>query len=577
MALAIALTGLFDVLSALYLVAPAGRLGILSRFIATEVQYSSRTVTVIAGFVLLAISWRLALGKREAWKFTAWTLVVTSVTHLTKGLDIEWTIAALFLLVLLFLWRKAFTVRSDPWALDYLLFIGPFAVLFILAYILLGSWLFRAELFPRHYDISVALSEGLNLLTWGKPMLRPKSRRAIWFLHSLYWLGPAAIAYITWALTRPIHQAHDRTRRDEMYVRLLLHAYGQSPVSYFSLMPDKSFFFDTSEEVVVVYKLVGNVPVVLSDPIGPEEKIAAALEDWLATCEENDWLPAFYQATERYLPVYQSAGLRLLKIGEDATIPLQNWTLSGKKKQNLRTALHQGERRHWSFLLFNEPIADEKLVQEIKAVSEAWLGGRSELSFSMGGTHIEGNADERLACVLDAQGTVLGFLTWAPIAQMGWNLDLMRRRFDAPHGLMEYLITQSLLQFQEEGYTTASLGMAPLANISDGVNDFPLLAKALELVYEKTSSVYAYKSLHDFKAKFVPDWQDRYLVYSSNLAAPQVLYAVVKAHIRDGSLVSLLTGAAPPPQKVVMDLLQLLNRQKKHFGISQDSDGEKAS
>jgi phosphatidylglycerol lysyltransferase len=213
--------------------------------------------------------------------------------------------------------------------------------------------------------------------------------------------------------------------------------------------------------------------------------------------------------------------------------------------------------------MYQGRVDDDRIRRDIRRISEEWLSGRSELSFSMGGAHIDGYPEERLSVAFDSDGSVLGFVTWAPVyARRGWNLDFMRRRLDAPSGIMEYLITSSLLKFQEEGFEMASLGMAPLANISDGENDFPLLAKAISLVYEKMSSIYAYKSLQAFKAKFEPDWEDRYLVYSSNLAVPQVLYAVVKAHVQDVSLLSMVAGRFPSPQRIVKSLMEALAQQR---------------
>ncbi len=573
-ALLVAFVGLLDVLSAFYVGAQTERLRLLSQFIDKEVQYGTRTVTVMAGFVLMAIAWRLALRKREAWSITVWTLTITGITHLAKGLDVESTIISFALLAILIAFRQDFTVRSDPFAWSYILFVGPFALFFILAYTLLGFWIFRAEFPPHGFNIAMAISEGINLLTWGAPKLyHPVSRRALWFLRSLHWVGPAALFYVVWVVTRPVRHAQQRTLRDEKYVSALVRLYGRPPVSYFALMPDKRFSFNAAEDVVIPYALIGNTSLALSDPIGPPNKIRAALEEWLATCASNDWLPAFYQTTDLFLKDYKNNGLLLLKIGEDAVIDLKSWTLSGKKKQNLRTALNRGKHLGWQFEMYHDVLHDHRIKEEIRHISEEWLDGRSELAFSMGGTHIEGHPEERLAVALDADGVVLGFLTWAPVyARRGWNLDFMRRRLDTPNGLMEYLITQSLLQFQEDGFEMASLGMAPLANISDGQNDFPMMARALSLVYEKMSSVYAYKSLQKFKEKFGPQWEDRYLVYSSNLAAPQVLYAVVKAHVNDVSLLSMIIGEVPSPQKIVKSLVGALAQQRKKVRLPAEEE-----
>jgi lysylphosphatidylglycerol synthetase-like protein (DUF2156 family) len=159
--------GVFDVLSAFYVGAQPGRLRLLSKFIDKDVQYGTRTITVMAGFVLMAIAWRLALRKREAWSIAVCTVTITGIAHMAKGLDVEGTAISFLVLVALVAFRRDFTVRSDPFAWSYVLFVGPFALLFIVAYVLLGFWLFRAEFLPNGFNLAQALSEGINLLTWG--------------------------------------------------------------------------------------------------------------------------------------------------------------------------------------------------------------------------------------------------------------------------------------------------------------------------------------------------------------------------------------------------------------------------
>jgi len=50
---------------------------------------------------------------------------------------------------------------------------------------------------------------------------------------------------------------------------------------------------------------------------------------------------------------------------------------------------------------------------------------------------------------------------------------------------------------------------------------------------------YGYKNLFQFKKKFAPRWEGRYLIYLKGADLPRVAYALARAHGR-GSLLRLL-------------------------------------
>ena len=45
---------------------------------------------------------------------------------------------------------------------------------------------------------------------------------------------------------------------------------------------------------------------------------------------------AFYEVSEKYIPVYLDMGLTLFKIGEEAKVPLESFTLEGSASKDFR-------------------------------------------------------------------------------------------------------------------------------------------------------------------------------------------------------------------------------------------------
>jgi phosphatidylglycerol lysyltransferase len=121
----------------------------------------------------------------------------------------------------------------------------------------------------------------------------------------------------------------------------------------------------------------------------------------------------------------------------------------------------------------------------------------------------------------------------------------MRRRPDGPRGVMETLIFRSIEEAARRGLAEVSLGLAPLAltsNESDRIAD-----RALRLAYERLDRFRRSRSLRQFKSKFSPRWEERYLVVPKAAALPEVLVALLRAHLPPLSPLSLRLRLGRPP------------------------------
>ncbi|MGQ9825744.1 MAG: phosphatidylglycerol lysyltransferase domain-containing protein [Desulfotomaculales bacterium] len=93
----------------------------------------------------------------------------------------------------------------------------------------------------------------------------------------------------------------------------ILEQFGKSSLAFLTLLPDKLYFFSRSGQSFAAYTLVGNVAVVLGDPVGPDGDIPRLVAQFKTLCEKNDWHPVFYQVLPDYLPVYRDLGFKILK------------------------------------------------------------------------------------------------------------------------------------------------------------------------------------------------------------------------------------------------------------------------
>ena len=101
-------------------------------------------------------------------------------------------------------------------------------------------------------------------------------------------------------------------------------------------------------------------------------------------------------------------------------------------------------------------------------------------------------------------------------------MDLMRHTSDAPHGIMDYLFTHIILWGRQEGYRWFNLGMAPLSGFEDR-SLAPLWNRLGAFVFRHGEHFYNFQGLRQYKDKFDPEWEPKYIALPGGLALPHIL------------------------------------------------------
>jgi phosphatidylglycerol lysyltransferase len=233
--------------------------------------------------------------------------------------------------------------------------------------------------------------------------------------------------------------------------------------------------------------------------------------------------PAFYQVSTEALPCYLDVGMSLLKLGEEARVDLGEFSLEGPANKDLRYIVRRAERDGLSF----EVIQRERIpgmIDELAAISNAWLNRKNvgEKRFSVGFFDPVYLAEFDLG-VVRLKGRVIAFANlWQGASGGTASIDLMRYLPDASPFTMDYLFTKLLLWAKERGYQTFSLGVAPLSGLEARALA-PLWNRIGALVFRRGESFYNFRGLRQYKQKFSPHWEPRYLACPGGLATARVL------------------------------------------------------
>ncbi len=511
---------------------PHTRVQLLREFFPLEFLGVSRFLTLLIGFFLVTSSLNIFKRKRRAFTCVLFLAAASVVFHLTKGIDYEEAAFSVVLLILLYAARRHFTVKSrTPGFKGSLVRIG-LALVIAFAYGAAGFWLLR----PRHFGVNFHIGEAVHqtllfLSLVGDPQVVPHTWYARWFVNSLYLITVTAFAYSGFALFRPVLYRYKAHVRERAAARAIAVRHGISALDHFKTSDDKSFFFSPSRRTFLAYRVAANFAVVLGDPVGPEVEIEAIVTAFAQFCGDNDWGVAFYQALPGYREIYRRAGLKALKIGDEAIVDVCAFSLEGKSMKATRTAVRKLEKAGMEAHYIPAP-APEQILDEIEEVSNEWLRipGRRERAFTLGRFDRASIRSTALLLVREsaAGGRVLGFANLIPSGRRDeLTVDLMRRRPDAPNGIMDFLFVHLFLHAKEAGLSRFSLGMAPMAGFQEHERA-SAEERAVHAFFQRLNFLFSFRGLRAYKAKFATRWEPRYVYYTHALQLPRLALALGK-------------------------------------------------
>ena len=310
---------------------------------------------------------------------------------------------------------------------------------------------------------------------------------------------------------------------------------------------DKHFLLAEEGDAFLMYRVQGANWIVMGDPVGREERWADLLWRLREHADATQGRILLYQISAACLPPAIDLGLSIVKYGEEARVELATFSLAGPQAKSLRHAERRAVEEGATFAII--PAAEvEQHLPELKAVSDEWLAakGQREKAFSLGSfdpaylTHFP-------CAIVRVGGRIVAFANiLATQNREEMSADLMRHARDVPYGVMDFLFLRLIQHAQAETYRWFTLGIAPLSGI-DGRKLAPAWARSAAFLFRHGETLYGFKGLRNYKAKFATHWEPRYIAGPHGMAFASgmtALHQIVSrpARTREGHAV-----AAPAP------------------------------
>ena len=482
------------------------RLRWLDAFFPLAVIEVSHFVASIAGVILILLANGIRRRLDAAYHLTVFALAVGIAGSLLKGGDYEEALALTVVLVALVPARPHFfrraAITSEPltpgWIAALVLVLAATVWLGLLSY---GHAVFSNNLWWRFAAVADA----------------PRFVRAM--------AGTLAVL-VVFGFARMLRTAPARTSPPDADALARAKAVASRCAdvrAHLALLGDKSLLFSESGESFIMYGVSGRSWVALGDPLGPASEHAELMWRFRELAHRHGGWPVFYQVSRDLLPLCIDLGLTLLKLGEEAHVRLDQFSLEGGSRRGLRRTLHDVERSGTTFEMV-PPERVRPLLPALEAISDDWLSAKRtrEKGFSLGFFDAEYLANFPIA-IARRNGEIVAFANvWTSEAKHMASADLMRFSGNAHRGVMEYLFVKLMLWAREDGYRWFDLGMAPLSGFERRALA-PAWQRLGALVYRHGEHFYHFRGLRQYKEKFDPEWEPRYLAAPGGLAIPRIL------------------------------------------------------
>ena len=499
---------------------------------------SMLTFPIVPNFVYAALlfSTGVALRRRlrAAWWFAfLWLLALPEVDRIIKLIDGQWnpwrvigTVLVAFLIAVAVSVRHQFSARIARRNL--------LAALALFAVGVLATILVAGVLIPRHtssaepgVQFSWVFSEIVGDLGGvGEQIIL----QVPWWVRAVVGLmGAATVLGSAYVLFRAPRFTRELEAADDARVRTMLREFGDDDsLGYFATRRDKAVVWDADDRDAaragVSYRVFGSVCLASGNPVGDPARWPQAIERWRELSRANGWSLAVMGAGEAAAEAYDAAGLVAWEIGDEAIVDLAEFSLNGPGMKPVRQAVSRLQRRGYVTDITRHSELTAEQFAELEAAAEHWRGdGGDERGFSMALGRMADplDGDCLLVSTRDTEGHLRGFLSFVPWGRNGLSLDLMRRDPTADNGLVELMVSTLGERAAKLGLSRVSLNFAMFREAferGEEVGAGPL-ARLWRQGLLIASRSWQLESLYRSNAKYLPDWQPRFVCfeYSSDL------------------------------------------------------------
>jgi lysyl-tRNA synthetase, class II len=512
------------------------RFSLLADMIPTAGLITARVAAAVVGVLLVYLGSGLRRGKRRAWQLALVLSLIGVAAHTVKG-GLVPTIFAGGIAALLVARRDDFTAEGDRrnrWRAlrACATFLGAG---FVLGFAEIAVRVNHLEGRPGVLTWAGHAALGLLGVTGPVHFRSPLGGLTVSITTGAFGL----LAFVSGALLllRPSTGtcvAGTGGEEDRDRLREMLDRHGDDDsLGYFALRSDKQLVWAPSGKAAIAYRVINGVSLASGDPLGLPSEWPRAIGQWLTDCAAHGWTPAVLGCGTSGGKAYRKSGLDVIELGDEAIVAPARFSLDGRAMRGVRQAVARMRRAGYTCAVLRQRDLPPETLAEVVSCADALRDGKVERGFSMALSRLGDPADADCLLVLcrDEAGVLRGVLQFVPWGRRGLSLDLMRGDRTAPNGLTELMVVSAIEAAGDLGVQRISLNFAVLRSVfarAEELGAGPVIRLWCR-VLRAASRLWQIESLYRANAKYLPDWQPRFLCFPSARDLPRIAVAALSA------------------------------------------------
>ncbi len=486
-------------------------------FLRLEPSSLSHYSGFLLGMGLVYMAFQIRRRKRVAYNLTLLIIGLIIALGLVLGHSLVSLAIYAPILALMYVKRCEFIVKSDADSWKRSLIVGGSLLLAVATFVTVTFLVIDQYQFGR----DITTSESLNITidaVLGKPLPEfvGPTRQDKLLIELIQLSTIAAIGVAVFSIFSPVRFRHSAGPAQTIKAKQLLEKYGGSTEDHFKLWPaDKHYFF--YGDSMVAFGVYRRVAVVLDGASGNPRQFTRLRRLFIEECHRNGWMVAVLHADTKELDKWKKLGLGGLMIGSEAIIDVAKFNDSTYRSKHFRYIKNKAEKEQLSVEFWGYPHTVERLSL-LRAISDSWIeNGRREYTFAMGYFDDDYLNLCNLA-VLVQEGKAVGYTNLMPNYLPGAeSIDHMRGVQGLPSVGMHFLLMELIRHLGEKDTKTFNLGLAPLSQLEMAPSS--VTKSILSMARKLGNRYYSFMGLEQFKNKFEPEWQPKYIAYEGSEAS----------------------------------------------------------
>ena len=269
-----------------------------------------------------------------------------------------------------------------------------------------------------------------------------------------------------------IRQEKEDCQNKEHWISL----YGQHPLSPLLYNQNIRFFFSVGvEDGCLGYFIHKKVFFAVGGLLCAAEKKTALLDEWLDWVNRQGGISVFLHASPEDYHLIADRGYYVNQIGTGYSIDLRDYSLSGKRFQQLRNKVNKSRKAGVTVRMINSRDDFHSVLPQLEEINREWLEEKNTKLLKYLVTDFTGiliPSQRYRLLVAERHDQVLAYIVYSRVlsGRPGWFHDLSRKRSQTPSGVMQAINVTALdiiEQSKSENEHWLHFGFTPLADILD--------------------------------------------------------------------------------------------------------------